>query len=85
MTIADVEREVVKIAAQVFKRDKSEITPDSQIMEDLGADSLDQVEFMMAVEAAFDCQISDEDAGQIVTIADAIKYIDEKKKKMPAN
>ena len=74
----DIEQKIVKIVAETLKIDSSKVTLDSNIPDDLGADSLDQVELMMAIEAAFDCDIPDEDAGKISTIADVVKYVTEK-------
>lgn len=55
----------------------AEIKEDSRFIEDLGADSLDVVELVMALEEKFDIEIPDEDAEGIQTVADAIKYIEE--------
>ena len=60
------------------KEDK--IVENAKFIEDLGADSLDQVEFIMEVEKKFNITISDEDAGQIATVGDAVKYIEAHKK-----
>ena len=57
-----------------------EVKPDSSFIEDLGADSLDIVELVMAFEEAFDLDIPDEDAEKIATVKDAIDYIESKKK-----
>jgi acyl carrier protein len=58
------------------ERDK--VTDDASFMEDLGADSLDTVELVMAFEKEFDVDIPDEDAEKIRTVGDALKYLDEK-------
>ncbi|MBO7559673.1 MAG: acyl carrier protein [Alphaproteobacteria bacterium] len=60
--------------------DPNKITEKSAFTNDLGADSLDVVEFVMAVENEFNITISDEDAGKLVTVGDAVKYIDEHSK-----
>lgn len=60
--------------------DPNKITEKSAFTNDLGADSLDVVEFVMAVENEFNIAISDEDAGKLVTVGDAVKYIDEHSK-----
>ena len=60
--------------------DGNTITMDTNIADDLGADSLDTVELIMEFEKAFDIQIPDEDAEKIATVGDAIKYIEEHKK-----
>ena len=56
--------------------DEGEVTPSASFVDDLGADSLDQVELVMALEEAFDLEIPDEDAEKIRTVQDAIDYID---------
>jgi len=56
-----------------------EVKEDSRFIEDLGADSLDVVELVMALEEEFDIEIPDEDAESILTVADAIKYIEDHK------
>jgi len=55
--------------------DEEEVTPDASFVDDLGADSLDTVELVMALEEHFDIQIPDEDAEKIVTVGDAVQYI----------
>jgi acyl carrier protein len=55
--------------------DESEVTASSSFVDDLGADSLDQVELVMAFEEAFDIEIPDEDSEKIRTVQDAIDYI----------
>ena len=56
-----------------------EVKEDSKFIEDLGADSLDVVELVMALEEEFDIEIPDEDAEGILTVADALKYIEDNK------
>ncbi len=70
-----IEQEVIEITSATLKIDKNKISLASSITDDLGADSLDQVELMMAIEAAFNQDISDEDASKISTIADIVNYI----------
>ena len=55
-----------------------DIIPESSFINDLGADSLDTVELIMAMEGEFGIEIPDEDAEKIITVGDAIKYIEEK-------
>jgi acyl carrier protein len=57
--------------------DESEVSPEASFIDDLGADSLDTVELVMALEEEFGIEISDEDAEKIQTVGDAIKYIEE--------
>jgi acyl carrier protein len=74
----DIEQKIIKIVAETLKIDESKITLESSFVEDLSADSLDLVELMMALEAAFDCDIPDEEASKIATIADAVNYVTQK-------
>lgn len=73
-------QKVRSIIAQQLGADESEITEDSHFIEDLGADSLDTVELVMALEEEFGIEISDEDAEKIQTVGDVIKYIKEHQK-----
>mgnify|MGYP003565541239 CR=1 FL=1 len=70
-----VEDKVKKIIAEKLSVDMDEVVPDASFVDDLGADSLDLVELIMSMEEEFDMDISDEDAEQIVTVKDAIAYI----------
>lgn len=74
----NVEQKVKKVVGEVLGVEANKISTDSKFVEDLGADSLDMVELMMAIEAAFDCEIPDDEAIKITTIAEAIKYIQDK-------
>jgi acyl carrier protein len=71
----NIEQKIIKIVAETLKIDAEKISLDSKIIDDLGADSLDSVELMMAIEAAFDCDIPDQDAAKIATVSDAVKYV----------
>ncbi|MCS7206063.1 MAG: acyl carrier protein [Leptospiraceae bacterium] len=73
-------QKVRSIIAQQLGAEESEITEDSHFIEDLGADSLDTVELVMALEEEFGIEISDEDAEKIQTVGDVIKYIKEHQK-----
>ena len=53
-----------------------QVTPEASFIDDLGADSLDTVELVMALEEEFDIEIPDEDAEKMTTVADAIKYLE---------
>lgn len=67
------------VVAEQLDCDVAEIKEDSKFIEDLGADSLDVVELVMALEEEFDIEIPDEDASGILTVADALKYIEDNK------
>jgi len=67
-----------KIIVEQLGVDEEQVTPDASITDDLGADSLDRVELVMAIEGEFNIEISDEDAEQIETVQDAINYIQDK-------
>lgn len=69
---------VKKIIAEQLGIDEEDITPDASFTDDLGADSLDLVELVMAFEDGFDIEIPDEDAEKIKTVADAVNYIQSK-------
>ncbi len=73
-----VEAKVQGIIAEQLGVNEKEVTESASFIDDLGADSLDTVELVMAFEEEFDIEISDEDAEEITTVADAIRYITEK-------
>ena len=73
----DVEAKVKEIIVEQLNADKDAVVPAAKFVEDLGADSLDTVELVMALEEAFNLEIPDEDAEKIGTVGDAIKYIQE--------
>ena len=66
-----------QIVADQLGVDVDEVTPEASFADDLGADSLDTVELVMALEEEFGLEIPDEDAEKISTVGDAIKYIEE--------
>jgi acyl carrier protein len=70
-----VEEKVKEIIVEQLGVDEEDVNPNAKFIEDLGADSLDTVELVMALEEHFDIQIPDEDAEKIVTVGDAIQYI----------
>ena len=72
-----VEERVKKIIVEQLGANADEVTSESAFVEDLGADSLDTVELVMAFEEEFDIEIPDEDAEKIQNVGDAVKYIDE--------
>ena len=70
-----VEEKVNQIVIEQLGLEPSEVTPDASFVDDLGADSLDRVELVMAFEESFGLKIPDEDAEKIVTVQDAVGYI----------
>jgi len=67
---------VKQLISEQLGVDEADITPSAHFIDDLGADSLDQVELIMALEEAFNLQVSDEDAEKILTVQNAIDYVD---------
>jgi len=74
--MASVEERVKQIIVEQLGVDEAEVTSKASFVDDLGADSLDTVELVMAFEEAFDVEIPDEDAEKIRTVQDAISYIE---------
>jgi acyl carrier protein len=70
-----VEEKVRKIIAEKLSVDLEEVVPEASFVDDLGADSLDLVELIMSMEEEFDTDISDEDAEKIITVQDAINFV----------
>jgi acyl carrier protein len=73
--MASIEERVQQIIAEQLGVDEAQVSGDASFMDDLGADSLDTVELVMALEEEFDIEISDEDAEKIQTVQDAVDYI----------
>ena len=73
-----VEERVKKIIGEQLGVDENEVTLEASFVEDLGADSLDTVELVMALEEEFGIEIPDEDAEKILTVGKALDYIKEK-------
>ncbi|MFK7973422.1 MAG: acyl carrier protein [Rickettsiaceae bacterium] len=71
----NIEQKIIKTVAETLQIEESKISKESKFVDDLGADSLDIVELMMAIEAAFDCDIPDDDAKNIATVDDAVIYV----------
>jgi acyl carrier protein len=80
MTNPEIFEKVQTIVAEQLEVDKSKVTPEATFANDLGADSLDTVELVMALEEAFDIEIPDEAAEQIDTVQKAVDHICEKVK-----
>lgn len=76
MDKAAIKEKVIEIIADKLGIEKETITPEAHVIDDLGADSLDVVEMVMALEEAFDIEIPDEDAEKIRTVQDIFDYID---------
>ena len=76
--MSNIEQRVKKIVAEQLGVNESEVKNESSFVNDLGADSLDTVELIMALEEEFNVEIPDEDAEKMKTVGDAIKYIEEK-------
>ena len=73
-----VDERVRKIIGEQLGVEEDEVTPEASFVEDLGADSLDTVELVMALEEEFGIEIPDEDAEKILTVGKALDYIKEK-------
>ena len=78
MATEKVEQRIKKIIAENLDVEDDEVTPEASFVDDLGADSLDTVELVMAFEEEFGIEIPDEDAEKILTVGKAIDYIKEK-------
>jgi acyl carrier protein len=74
--MASVEEKVKHIIVEQLGVDEDEVKPEASFVDDLGADSLDVVELVMALEEEFGMEISDEDAEKLGTVAEAVKYIE---------
>ncbi|MDC0182536.1 acyl carrier protein [Nitrosomonadales bacterium] len=73
--MSDIEQRVRKIVSEQLGTDEDQIKNESSFIDDLGADSLDTVELVMALEEEFDTEIPDEEAEKITTVQQAIDYI----------
>ncbi len=70
-----VEEKVIEIIAQKLNLSKDQIKPEASFVDDLGADSLDLVELVMAMEEAFGMEVPDEDAEKLRTVKDVLEYV----------
>ncbi|MBQ2248236.1 MAG: acyl carrier protein [Tidjanibacter sp.] len=75
--MSEISQKVVEIIKDRLNQDVKNITPEASFANDLGADSLDTVELIMAFEEEFGLEIPDEAAEKISTVGDAIKYVEE--------
>jgi len=73
--MSTIEERVKKIVVEQLGVKEDEVSPESSFVDDLGADSLDTVELVMALEEEFNCEIPDEEAEKITTVQQAIDYI----------
>lgn len=74
--MSNTRERVIKMVAEQLGVKEKDVKPDSSFIDDLGADSLDTVELIMALEEEFDTEIPDEDAEKLATVQDAIDYIE---------
>ena len=75
--MSDIAQRVKDIVVEQLGVNSDEVTPEASFIDDLGADSLDTVELVMALEEEFDAEIPDEDAENLKTVGEATKYIEE--------
>ena len=76
--MSEIQDQVKKIVIDHLGIDESKVVPEAKFIDDLGADSLDTVELVMAFEEEFGSEISDSDAEKILTVGDAVKFIENK-------
>ena len=76
--MSEIEDQVKKIVVDHLGIEESKVTEESSFIDDLGADSLDTVELVMAFEEEFGSEISDSEAEKILTVGDAVKFIESK-------
>ncbi len=74
-----IDQEMIDIIVEQLSVEKEKVVPNASFVDDLGADSLDLVELIMAMEEGFDIEIPDEDAEKITTVQDAINYVEKLK------
>jgi acyl carrier protein len=75
--MSDVFKKVAEVVAEQLSVDINEVKLESNFIEDLGADSLDTVELLMALEESFDCEIDESAASSLVTVQDIVNYVNE--------
>lgn len=75
----NIESQVIDIIVEQLGVDREKVTPEAKFIDDLGADSLDTVELVMAFEEKFSLEVPDEDAEKLRSVSDVVKYIEEHK------
>jgi len=75
MAIEKIEEKVKQIIVEQLGVDSNEVVPEAKFIDDLGADSLDTVELVMAFEEEFDIEIPDDDAEKMMSVGDAVEYL----------
>lgn len=75
--MSDIFKKVAEVVSEQLSVELSEIKLESNFIEDLGADSLDTVELLMALEETFDCEIDESVASSLVTVQDIVNYVNE--------
>jgi acyl carrier protein len=81
VVMSSIEERVTDIVVEQLGLERSKVHPESKFIDDLGADSLDTVELLMALEEEFEIEIPDEQAQEITTLREAIAYVEEHAKK----
>jgi len=81
MSRDDIIKKVKEITSEQLGVDESQITPEAKFVDDMGADSLDTVELVMALEEEFDLEISDEEAEKLTTVQKVVDYIEDRLEK----
>lgn len=76
--MSDVSSRIKSIIVDKFGVDESEVTPEANFTQDLGADSLDTVEFIMEIEKEFNIEVPDDEAEKITTVKECIQYIEKR-------
>ena len=77
MTRDEIIKKVKEITSEQLGVDESQITPEAKFIDDLGADSLDTVELVMALEEEFNIEISDEEAEKLITVQKVVDYLED--------
>lgn len=78
MKLEEIQKKLKDIVVDRLNVEESQIKPEASFVEDLGADSLDIVEFIMGIEEEFDIEIPDEDAEKLTTVGEALNYVKNK-------